>query len=292
MIGYNRTTCVSSQTAQCYVLCLPSIAADVIDLYDDGNGGVRKGYTHVASNLPGVMQYLDLIRDAQVALGLRELDPTKVESNNCLTGEVYTEEDVRLQKKAVAFHRHKVDMAPKACKVTKDGERGNVGLPSPLYMMAGALSSGSDISDEGISVPKAETALGISASQSDHEEYWAGHGEYGWYVDDNDADVDNGGLYLPSRVGDRRDSDAADFEGASEEEEESSPHTKLLSVAAVLVQPRCGGILKVWSTEDICKHSELVNLPILLVDEYSSKAQSPRRSGSYHGEARACAPGS
>ena len=76
-------------------------AADVIDLYDDGNGGVQSGFTNVANNLPGVMQYLDLIRTATFAFSLPNLPPNVVEEQDALTGEEYAHEDARLQQRAV-----------------------------------------------------------------------------------------------------------------------------------------------------------------------------------------------
>lgn len=56
-------------------------------------------FTHVVSNLPGVMQRLDLIRDTLFAFGLPDLPPNVVETRNSLTGEDYAAEDGRLQKK-------------------------------------------------------------------------------------------------------------------------------------------------------------------------------------------------
>ena len=59
-----------------------SQATDVTDLYDDGDGGVRPDYTRVANNLPGVMQYLDLVRDAIFAFELTPLPDNKIWSRN------------------------------------------------------------------------------------------------------------------------------------------------------------------------------------------------------------------
>lgn len=66
------------------------------DLYDDGAGGVIPDFTHVAENLPGVVQLIDLIRDAGLAFGLVDLEETIVETKNNLTNEVYADDDARL----------------------------------------------------------------------------------------------------------------------------------------------------------------------------------------------------
>ncbi|KAK3711521.1 hypothetical protein LTR37_009512 [Vermiconidia calcicola] len=84
-------------------------ASDVIDLYDDGSGGVQPGFTHVASNLPGVMQYIDLIRDCCFAFGLADLPDTAVEERNTLTGERYADEDARLQKNETSWRKYDAD---------------------------------------------------------------------------------------------------------------------------------------------------------------------------------------
>jgi hypothetical protein len=73
----------------------------VIDLYDDGHGGVRPGFTNVANNLPGYMQYLDLVRDAQWALGiLHELPPNVVETEIAMIKENYKATDDKEQRYA------------------------------------------------------------------------------------------------------------------------------------------------------------------------------------------------
>ena len=70
----------------------------MIDLYDDGAGGVRPGFTHVANNLPGVMQYLDLVRDASFACGLPSLPKNVIEKENSLTRQAYAQEDAKQHK--------------------------------------------------------------------------------------------------------------------------------------------------------------------------------------------------
>lgn len=74
-------------------------ANDVIDLYDDGAGEAQPGFTRVADNLPGMMQYLDLIRDAITAFGLPELSLNVIESENALTHDAYAGDDARLNKR-------------------------------------------------------------------------------------------------------------------------------------------------------------------------------------------------
>lgn len=76
--------------------------ADVTDLYGDDEGGVRPGFTHVADNLPGVMQYLDLIRDACAVFGLPPIPANVVETHNAMTGKEYANEDDRRHKNDVA----------------------------------------------------------------------------------------------------------------------------------------------------------------------------------------------
>lgn len=63
------------------------------DIYTDGAGGVQSGFTDVADNLPGVMQYLDLVRDAVYAFGLPELPANVVHHENRSTGRSYAAED-------------------------------------------------------------------------------------------------------------------------------------------------------------------------------------------------------
>lgn len=75
------------------------------DLYSNGHGGIRAGYTDVASNLPGVMQYLDLVRDAAAAFGLSELPPNSIETNIDITPEIYTVADAE-------NHRHSSSWVP------------------------------------------------------------------------------------------------------------------------------------------------------------------------------------
>jgi hypothetical protein len=85
---------------------LTSITAqDVIDLYDDGNGGVRPGFTHVASNLPGYMQYLHIVRAAQWAFGLPELPPNTVETHVEMMPEDYKDTDDKEQRKAESCYK-------------------------------------------------------------------------------------------------------------------------------------------------------------------------------------------
>lgn len=73
----------------------------MIDLYDDGHGGVRPGFTNVANNLPGYMQYLDLVRDAQWTLGiLPELPPNVVETEIAMIQEKYKATDDKEQRYA------------------------------------------------------------------------------------------------------------------------------------------------------------------------------------------------
>lgn len=79
-------------------------ATDVIDLYDDGNSGIQPGFVDVASNLPGYMQYLDLIRDAQYAFRLPELPPNVIEKKSEIVDEIYRKTDNREQRNAsIAF---------------------------------------------------------------------------------------------------------------------------------------------------------------------------------------------
>jgi hypothetical protein len=55
------------------------IAQDVLDLYTDSISNVNPGFTVVADNLPGVMQYLDLVRDCIVIFDLPRLPPNDVQ---------------------------------------------------------------------------------------------------------------------------------------------------------------------------------------------------------------------
>ncbi|KAK5128712.1 hypothetical protein LTR85_000045 [Meristemomyces frigidus] len=77
-------------------------AADVVDLYDDGHGGVQPGFTNVANNLPGVMQYLDLVRDACAAFSLPTLPSNSLATRNDLTDKQYADDDAKHNKKDVA----------------------------------------------------------------------------------------------------------------------------------------------------------------------------------------------
>ncbi|EMC94798.1 hypothetical protein BAUCODRAFT_25913 [Baudoinia panamericana UAMH 10762] len=77
-------------------------ALDVQDLYADGEGGVRTGFTHVANNLPGVMQYLDLVRTACTAFGLPALPPNKVHRSNPTTDHWYADEDAKQHRNHVS----------------------------------------------------------------------------------------------------------------------------------------------------------------------------------------------
>lgn len=73
-----------------------------MDLYADENGGVQTGFTQVAENLPGVMQYLDLVDDANIAFGLAALPARIVITKNSLTGEIYADEDAKPHMKVEA----------------------------------------------------------------------------------------------------------------------------------------------------------------------------------------------
>lgn len=75
--------------------------ADVVDLYDDGHGKVRSGFTAVANNLPGVMQYLDLVRDAASVFGLERLPRNRLEMFNEMTKQNYAQEDARMNRHAI-----------------------------------------------------------------------------------------------------------------------------------------------------------------------------------------------
>lgn len=61
--------------------CLP-IEDDVRDIYLDAQGHTLPGMTNVADNLPGVMQYLDLLRDCIELFSLTPLPPNNVESHH------------------------------------------------------------------------------------------------------------------------------------------------------------------------------------------------------------------
>lgn len=73
-------------------------AQHIQDLYLDSTGNVEEGYTRVANNLPGVMQYLDLVRDAGYAFGLPDLPENKVDGKDELTGRDYADEDNKLSR--------------------------------------------------------------------------------------------------------------------------------------------------------------------------------------------------
>ncbi|KAK4550735.1 hypothetical protein LTR36_000314 [Oleoguttula mirabilis] len=84
-------------------------AADVVDLYDDGHNGVQPGFTHVADNLPGVFQYLDLVRDACAVFKLPPIPANIVQTHNEPTGRTYAEEDAKQHKGHVASHSYDAD---------------------------------------------------------------------------------------------------------------------------------------------------------------------------------------
>lgn len=87
------------------------------DLYEDDYGCVRPGFTHVADNLPEVMQYIDLVNDANFAFGLPDLPPMMIESRNALTGELYAAADAKNQMKAKISNRYEIKKI--ILKVTK-----------------------------------------------------------------------------------------------------------------------------------------------------------------------------
>ncbi|KAH9845936.1 hypothetical protein Tdes44962_MAKER00147 [Teratosphaeria destructans] len=74
-------------------------AGDVIDLFDDGAGGVQPGFTDVANNLPDVMQFLDLVRDACDAFGLAQLPDNVVHTLTALSTDEYEAMDIRRHQK-------------------------------------------------------------------------------------------------------------------------------------------------------------------------------------------------
>ena len=63
-----------------------NIAQDVLDLYTDQTGKVNPGFTVVADNLPGVMQYLDLVRDCIEIFDLLRLPPNDVQNAHSFDG--------------------------------------------------------------------------------------------------------------------------------------------------------------------------------------------------------------
>ena len=81
-----------------------SLAGDVTGLYDDGHGGIQAGFTRVASNLPGVMQYLDLVRDAATAFSLPELPPNDIETSIDMVQENYTEADAKNHRNSTSWY--------------------------------------------------------------------------------------------------------------------------------------------------------------------------------------------
>ena len=104
-------------------------ADDVTDLYYDGTGGVQRGFTDVADNLLGVMQYLDLVRDAAFAFGLLDLPAKAIETKNRLTGEYYASEDAKQHRKDLPSSKYdrdaqldKRDKAKRGRKAKKDGK--------------------------------------------------------------------------------------------------------------------------------------------------------------------------
>ncbi|KAK5175167.1 uncharacterized protein LTR77_000304 [Saxophila tyrrhenica] len=73
-------------------------AANVLDLYSGDDGNILPKFTHVASNLPQRMQYLDLVRDAGAVFGLPALPATVVETQDRAVGEIYVNHDAGLQR--------------------------------------------------------------------------------------------------------------------------------------------------------------------------------------------------
>lgn len=62
-------------------------ATDVKDLYTDSHGDVLTGFTTIANNLPGYMQYVSLIRDCiELFGGLPALPPNVTETEHALHG--------------------------------------------------------------------------------------------------------------------------------------------------------------------------------------------------------------
>ena len=109
------------------------------DLYYDGTGGAQPGFTDVADNLPGVMQYLDLVRDAAFAFGLLDLPAKAIETKNRLTGEYYASEDAKQHRKDLPSSKYdrdaqldKRDKAKRGRKAKRDGKAASAGLVASL----------------------------------------------------------------------------------------------------------------------------------------------------------------
>lgn len=66
---------------------ISNLAAAVSDLYKDSHSGdILLGFTTVADNLPGCMQYLDLVRDCIDIFSLEKLPPNIVQTANTVGG--------------------------------------------------------------------------------------------------------------------------------------------------------------------------------------------------------------
>lgn len=57
-------------------------------MYTDDNGKVNPGFTVVADNLPGLMQYLDLVRDCVEMFDLPKLPPNDVQHAHVFDGTI------------------------------------------------------------------------------------------------------------------------------------------------------------------------------------------------------------
>lgn len=68
------------------MLTSPLLAQDVKDLYTDPEGSPLLGMTVVANNLPGYMQYLDLVRDCIDVFSLEPLPANEVETKHAFHG--------------------------------------------------------------------------------------------------------------------------------------------------------------------------------------------------------------
>lgn len=133
--------------------------ADVVDLYDDGHGRVRSGFTAVANNLPGVMQYLDLVRDAGSVFGLEQLPRNQLEMFNEMTRQDYAQEDARLNRNAVTWEhfdkealldrREKAKMYRKKKKEDARPSSGsNTGESLKMTTTTNAMTGGVETADE------------------------------------------------------------------------------------------------------------------------------------------------
>lgn len=65
----------------------------MLDLYTDSEGSPLESFTRVANNLPGVLQYLDLVRDAAHAFDLPDLPANEVDDSCPVTGRKFAAED-------------------------------------------------------------------------------------------------------------------------------------------------------------------------------------------------------